>query len=69
MMFVGTEGKILAGFNVQSPKIIAGKKMEAPKKEADSGDQVAQTSAALPLFVDACKTGKQYPGSFRFPCS
>ena len=39
--------------------------MDTPKKEADKGDQVAETSAALPLFVEACKTGKQYPGSFR----
>lgn len=65
MMFVGTEGKILAGFNVQDPQIISGKKMDAPAGSGKGlGDQVAQTSAALPLFVDACKTGKQYPGSF-----
>jgi hypothetical protein len=25
---------------------------------------VEQTSKALPLFVDAIKTGKQYPGNF-----
>jgi hypothetical protein len=25
---------------------------------------VQLTSAALPLFVEACKTGKQYPGNF-----
>ncbi len=65
MMFVGTEGKILAGFNVQDPQIISGKKMDAPKANADARDQVTQTSEALPLFVEACKSGKQYPGSFR----
>jgi hypothetical protein len=64
MMFVGDHGKILAGFNVQSPQIISGKKMDAPVAKADNLSQVQQTSAALPLFVDACKTGKQYPGSF-----
>jgi len=65
MMFVGTEGKILAGFNVQSPQIISGKKMDVPANaNAGQRDQVAQTSAALPLFVEACKSGKQYPGSF-----
>ena len=65
MMFIGTEGKILAGFNVQDPKIIAGKKMDAPANaNANKGDQVSETSAALPLFVNACKSGKQYPGSF-----
>jgi hypothetical protein len=26
---------------------------------------VRQTSEALPLFVNAIKTGKQYPGNFR----
>jgi hypothetical protein len=65
MMFVGTEGKILAGFNTQNPQIISGKKMDTPPAEArPNRDQVAQTSAALPLFVEACKSGKQYPGSF-----
>ena len=65
MMFVGDKGKILAGFNVQDPQIISGTKMDAPKTNTDKRDQVSQTSAALPLFVDACKTGKQYPGNFR----
>jgi hypothetical protein len=64
MMFVGDKGKILAGFNVQEPQIISGTKMEAPKASTEARDQVALTSAALPLFVDACKTGKQYPGNF-----
>jgi hypothetical protein len=66
MMFVGDKGKILAGFNVQNPQIISGTKMDAPAGAgADKRSQVEQTSAALPLFIDACKTGKQYPGSFR----
>lgn len=65
MLFVGDRGKILAGFNVQNPQIISGQKMEAPAADNPSkGDQVKQTSAALPLFVEACKTGKQYPGNF-----
>jgi hypothetical protein len=65
MMFVGESGKILAGFNVQNPQIISGKKMDAPANtKADDRSQVQQTSQALPLFVDACKSGKQYPGSF-----
>jgi hypothetical protein len=65
MMFVGDSGKILAGFNIQNPQIISGKKMEAPAPTADNRNQVRQTSEALPLFVNAVKTGKQYPGSFR----
>lgn len=64
MMFIGDKGKILAGFNVQDPQIISGTKMEATVKAKNRGDQVGETSAALPLFVDACRTGKQYPGNF-----
>jgi hypothetical protein len=65
MMFVGDKGKILAGFNVQDPKIISGKQMENPDNaNTDKRNLVEQTSQALPLFVDACKTGKQYPGNF-----
>ena len=65
MMFVGDQGKILAGFNVQNPQIISGKKMDQPANvNTDKRNQVQQTSQALPLFVDACKTGKQYPGNF-----
>lgn len=65
MMFVGSAGKILAGFNIQDPQIISGKKVEkSSNANADKRNQVQQTSEALPLFVQACKTGKQYPGSF-----
>ena len=65
MMFVGTEGKILAGFNGQSPEIISGKKMEtAAGKEAENDDEKL-TLTALSLFAECCKSGKQYPGSFR----
>jgi hypothetical protein len=65
MMFVGDQGKILAGFNVQNPQIISGKKMDKPASvNTDNRNQVQQSSQALPLFVDACRTGKQYPGNF-----
>ena len=65
MMFVGDKGKILAGFNVQNPQIISGKKMEtAGNTNAERPGQAERTSAALSLFIDACKTGKQYPGNF-----
>jgi hypothetical protein len=65
MMFVGDKGKILAGFNVQNPQIISGKKMDNPViNSSDQRNQVQQTSEALPKFVDACRTGKQYPGNF-----
>ncbi len=65
MMFVGSKGKILAGFNVQSPQLLSGdKSATAGTAKEDKRSQVEQTSAALPLFIDACKTGKQYPGNF-----
>jgi len=64
MMFVGDSGKILAGFNVQNPQIISGKKMDSSGAKTDDRSQVQQTSEALPLFVQACKSGKQYPGNF-----
>ena len=65
MMFVGDSGKILAGFNVQDPQIISGKQMEkAANATADNRNQVQQTSEALPMFVNAVKAGKQYPGNF-----
>ena len=65
MMFVGDKGKILAGFNVQNPQIISGKKMDTPPNANDKRpSQEERTAAALSLFIDACKTGKQYPGNF-----
>ncbi|MBN1181666.1 MAG: Gfo/Idh/MocA family oxidoreductase [Bacteroidales bacterium] len=65
MMFVGDNGKILAGPNVQDPQIVSGKNITAT-----SGDKSKDTylqdkkAAALPTFVQAVKSGKQYPGSF-----
>jgi hypothetical protein len=66
MMFVGEKGKILAGFHIKDPRIISGKKMEAPANaNNDKRNQVQQTSEALSLFANAVRTGKQYPGNFR----
>ncbi|PWT70707.1 MAG: oxidoreductase [Bacteroidetes bacterium] len=64
MMFVGDKGKILAGFNVQNPQIISGPNAASIAPKPDTRNQVEQTSKALPLFVEACKSGKQYPGNF-----
>jgi hypothetical protein len=65
MMFVGDNGKILAGFNVQNPQIISGKKMDPVMTPDQEKQQMEQKHAqALPLFIEACKTGKQYPGNF-----
>ena len=65
LMFVGDKGKILAGFNVQDPQIISGTQMgNTTQGNTDNRTQVQQTSEALPLFVQACRSGKQYPGNF-----
>ena len=64
-MFVGDNGKILAGFHLKDPKIISGKQMKAKVTATDKRSQVEQTSDALPHFVNAVKSGKQYPGNFR----
>jgi len=62
MMFVGDKGKILAGFHVDNPRLIPEKRMQgivtekiSPKTDKPSGFQ---------LFLDACRNGKQCPGSF-----
>ena len=65
MMFVGDKGKILAGFNVQNPRLLAGGKIQEAPPTTDKRSQVEQTSQALPLFVDAVKSGNQYEGNFR----
>ena len=64
MMFVGDTGKILAGFNVQNPQIISGKKMDSLNENADKQNEDQKASHWLQLFVEACKSGKQYPGNF-----
>jgi hypothetical protein len=62
MMFVGDKGKILAGFNVDNPQLLSEKAPEPAKTGPYSeGDRM---KAALQLFADSCKSGKQYPGSF-----
>jgi hypothetical protein len=63
MMFVGEKGKILAGFNVQSPQLFSGDRIETTPPEPEE-NQDEWAAAHLRLFANACKTGKQYPGSF-----
>ncbi|MBL7700150.1 MAG: Gfo/Idh/MocA family oxidoreductase [Chitinophagaceae bacterium] len=59
MMFVGDKGKILSGFNLQNPRLISGSKKEETKTNDDDRGEM------LREFVEAVKSGKQYPGSFR----
>jgi hypothetical protein len=65
MMFVGDKGKILAGFNVDDPQLISGKQaggVQLPKR--DQNDNSTKATDAYQEFIDACKSKKQYPGSF-----
>lgn len=64
MMFVGEKGKILAGFNVQNPRLFS-KKKEEVKTTSQPIDSYSHNNmvSALSLFADSCKNGKQYPGS------
>jgi hypothetical protein len=64
MMFVGDKGKILAGFNIQNPQIISGNKMQPVAAAPEKRTREERAQAALTLFADACKSGKQYPGNF-----
>jgi hypothetical protein len=68
MMFVGDKGKILAGFHVDSPRLIPERKMagrQAPpapqrRREREPG----QLSAGLRQWIAACKGGKPSAGNF-----
>ncbi|MBI5280143.1 MAG: Gfo/Idh/MocA family oxidoreductase [Candidatus Solibacter usitatus] len=68
MMFVGDKGKILAGFRVENPRLIPEGRMralnipEAPPRrpQRESG----QPSPGMRQWIEACRGGKQSPGSF-----
>jgi hypothetical protein len=68
MMFVGDKGKILAGFRVETPRLIPESKMagrEAPPDRARRAQSESpQLSPGLKQWVEACKGGKQSPGAF-----
>ena len=68
MMFVGDKGKILAGFRVETPRLIPESRMagrEAPPVRArrDPGE-APQLSAGLRQWAEGCKGGKHSPGCF-----
>ena len=70
-MFVGDKGKILAGFNVENPRLIPRARMKrhpppppAPTR-ADGGPETPPLSPGLTQWVAACRGDKQHsPGSF-----
>jgi predicted dehydrogenase len=68
MMFVGDKGKILAGYRVENPRLIPESRMrgrEAPPAPARRGQrETGEASPGMKQWMDACRGGKQSPGSF-----
>jgi hypothetical protein len=67
MMFVGDKGKILAGFHVDSPRLIPESRMRAyatPPAPVRQPGQTQQISSGLRQWMEACKGGAQSPGNF-----
>jgi GFO/IDH/MocA oxidoreductase family protein len=68
MMFVGDKGKILAGFRVESPRLIPESRMagrEAPPVRARrEPGEAPRLSPGLQQWAACCKGGKQSPGAF-----
>jgi hypothetical protein len=63
MMFTGEKGTILAGFRVESPRLVSEKKPEPPRGSRPRRER-NQLSPGLTQWVDACRGGRQSPGSF-----
>jgi len=70
MMFVGDKGKILAGFNIEEPRLIPEKKMREfaglKPKPAPEHDYENEVPPGVIEWVDACKTGKTAGGDFSY---
>ena len=68
MMFVGEKGKILAGFHVDSPRLIPEKAMRGrqapPERPRRAQREPGQISAGLKQWIAACRGGAQSPGNF-----
>src|SRR5579872_4025222 len=65
MMFVGDKGRILAGFRVESPRLITrGRANGDVPPPARTPRDPGQLSAGLRQWIEACKGGAQSPGSF-----
>ena len=67
MMFVGSRGKILAGFHVDDPRLIPARRMQGrtvraaqPKKRAQPGE----VSPSMRQWMAATRGGPQSAGSF-----
>ena len=65
MMFVGDKDKILTTFYVQTPRLLSQKKPDAAANPQGQQHGAGRMAESLLQFVEACKSGKQYPGNFR----
>jgi hypothetical protein len=69
MLFVGDKGKILAGFNIEEPRLIPEKKMReyaGPKAPPTPEERDDAVPPGVIEWVDACKTGKTAGGDFSY---
>jgi hypothetical protein len=64
ILFVGDKGKILTGPNIQDPQLLSQKKPGTENHGPDQSDREEKIKANLQLFINACKSGKQYTGNF-----
>ncbi|HUK15249.1 MAG TPA: Gfo/Idh/MocA family oxidoreductase [Bryobacteraceae bacterium] len=66
MMFVGDKGKILAGFHVDSPRLIPERKMQGRTAPEPPRRQPLERgiSASLQQWAAACRGGAPSPGNF-----
>jgi hypothetical protein len=68
MMFTGDKGRILAGFRVESPRLIPERRMSgyaaAPPPAARAQRDPTQLSAGLKQWIEGCKGGAHSQGSF-----
>jgi hypothetical protein len=69
VLFVGDKGKILTGFNIQTPRLIPARRMQgqaAPAQPARQRQQQGQVqiSAGIRQWIAACRGGQQGPGAF-----
>ncbi len=64
MMFVGDKGKILAGFNVENPRLIPESRMRGYTAPPPPERQREGLPAGLLKWVQACKGGSPSPGNF-----
>jgi len=64
MMFVGDQGKILAGFTIQEPRIIPKRKMAQYQTRAAGQPEDSPRPNGVADWIKSCRDGGAVPGSF-----